>query len=660
MYELPVVNRQPAVQRPVGQYGFSEGGGQRDPGHLSRGFWNSGLCECCADEEICWWTCWCNNMVAARTTAQFQIMRSMLYSSVSTAYASLLVFTFFYGYGGAFVFLFLVGCYVWPCIRAFNRSSIRGKLGINGTVFTDWLYHCCSCTSPCATCQEAREARAAGLPMIDLCSGEKVPDMSALTPNTDLVDGSGNNTSTHNNNTPESAAPEMVRTPEGAWMSMSYISITSKFILMAEVGIFLFSVVVLIAIGRGRSVFVLTAVFLQPVIILYHVYWRKQRNTVQLDTIIKLFAVGFFITTLQSAIFEEVVQTLGLLIFAPLVPSALAPTVDDDDHAIAQNDLSTSIIDDSPNEFAVFDASPGGSFNARNLLQAISGRTSLGSRILNIFHKSGEVLTDGVLTQSEMREGFYMLRHGGKRGSTTTMLGQDLRHPFTLDIANTDGAEDTLRGVLATHWPFILLACFFMAFVVAATVEETMKQFIVRCHRFSTPLADPYTIITYLLTGALGFTACENLSYVFSTTESPIPGTSIFTGEIMVLLLRVLLPVHLICSVLQGANLSRVLMGQARDMNLFTMLLSAIILHGSFDCSLFIMAAIAFVNDISGIWFEILTYLVACLIAGVGSWYAYQQYTRVIDDWEEGFHQLVDTTAHTTTFSDEREVQFHI
>ena len=128
----------------------------------------------------------------------------------------------------------------------------------------------------------------------------------------------------------------------------------------------------------------------------------------------------------------------------------------------------------------------------------------------------------------------------------------------------------------------------------------------------------------------------------------------------MVLLLRVLLPVHLICSVLQGANLSRVLMGQARDMNLFTMLLSAIILHGSFDCSLFIMAAIAFVNDISGIWFEILTYLVACLIAGVGSWYAYQQYTRVIDDWEEGFHQLVDTTAHTTTFSDEREVQFHI
>ena len=107
---------------------------------------------------------------------------------------------------------------------------------------------------------------------------------------------------------------------------------------------------------------------------------------------------------------------------------------------------------------------------------------------------------------------------------------------------------------------------------------------------------------------------------------------------------------------LQGANLSRVLMGQAR-MNLFTMLLSAIILHGSFDCSLFIMAAIAFVNDISGIWFEILTYLVACLIAGVGSWYAYQQYTRVIDDWEEAFINWL-TPRHTPLSVTKRRSNF--
>ena len=123
-----------------------------------------------------------------------------------------------------------------------------------------------------------------------------------------------------------------------------------------------------------------------------------------------------------------------------------------------------------------------------------------------------------------------MLRHGGKRGSTTTILEQDLRHPFTLDIANTDGAEDTFEGTCSTL-AIYLTSLFLHGIVVAATVEETMKQFIVRCHRFSTPLADPYTIITYLLTGALGFTACENLSYVFSTTESPIPGTSIFTGD---------------------------------------------------------------------------------------------------------------------------------
>lgn len=578
----------------------------------------------------------------------------MVYSSISTVYACGLVLTFVFGYGGVFLFLLLLGCYVWPCIRAFSRSSIRSKLGINGTFLTDYMYHCFSCTSPCATCQEAREAQAAGLPMIDLCSGEELPDMSAFAPNTDLVDGSGTSSrssSTHGNMLESS--PALVMAPEGAWMSISYISITSKFILVAEAMIFFLSVVVLLAIGRGRSVVILTAVFLQPIIVLYYVYWQRQRDTLQLDTIIKLFAVGFFLTTLQSAVFEEVVQTLGLLIFAPLIPSALTPSEDDDDHAISPSD---------PTSLRYDTASPGvrdDYLNRENVLKTVIGVTPLGSRLINIFHTSREVFLDGIFVQTEMHEGH--IRHGNSRGSISTT--RTLGHPFIFDVTNSNGMEDTLRGALAAYWPLILLGCFFMAFVVAAGVEETMKQFIVRCHRFSTPLADPYTIITYLLTGALGFTACENISYVFSITESPIPGTSIFTGELMVLLLRVLLPVHLICSVLQGANLSRVIMGQKPEMSLFFMLLSAIVLHGSFDCSLFLMAAFGFVNEISGVWFEILTYLVACMIAGVGSWYAYQQYIKVIDYWEQGFHRLADTTEHSTSRSDdddEEAIEFQI
>jgi RsiW-degrading membrane proteinase PrsW (M82 family) len=60
------------------------------------------------------------------------------------------------------------------------------------------------------------------------------------------------------------------------------------------------------------------------------------------------------------------------------------------------------------------------------------------------------------------------------------------------------------------------------------------------------------------MAGALGFATAENIEYVFGTSQSPIPGTSVFIGEIVVLLIRVLMPIHVICSVIQAANLSKV------------------------------------------------------------------------------------------------------
>jgi RsiW-degrading membrane proteinase PrsW (M82 family) len=61
------------------------------------------------------------------------------------------------------------------------------------------------------------------------------------------------------------------------------------------------------------------------------------------------------------------------------------------------------------------------------------------------------------------------------------------------------------------------------------------------------------------MAGALGFATLENISYVFSQGSSDaIPGTSNFVGELTVLAARILMPIHVICSVLQAINLSRV------------------------------------------------------------------------------------------------------
>lgn len=70
------------------------------------------------------------------------------------------------------------------------------------------------------------------------------------------------------------------------------------------------------------------------------------------------------------------------------------------------------------------------------------------------------------------------------------------------------------------------------------------------------------------MAGALGFATAENIEYVFGTSTSPIPGTSMFVGELEVLLARVCMPIHVICSVLQAAGLSKVLMGKSQ-MSLF-------------------------------------------------------------------------------------------
>jgi RsiW-degrading membrane proteinase PrsW (M82 family) len=61
------------------------------------------------------------------------------------------------------------------------------------------------------------------------------------------------------------------------------------------------------------------------------------------------------------------------------------------------------------------------------------------------------------------------------------------------------------------------------------------------------------------MAGALGFATLENISYVFSNGSSgAVSGTSNFVGELTILAARILMPIHVICSVMQATNLSRV------------------------------------------------------------------------------------------------------
>ena len=621
--ELPTIRRQPNGMREpsasVPEYVES----RPQFNVSSRLGWSSPLNQCCDDEETCWIGTWCPFLLAGRTASQFQIVNSWLYFGFSTLYWVLFAISFVSGSMGFFVFLSIVGCCVWPFIKAHTRMTIRGKLGIRGNFFGDYLVHCCCCTHTCATCQEAREAKAAGLPLVDLCSGEKLPDMSALAPNTELVDGSattGPSVHSIENRGDEmtlSSPPPGVPGPDGSWLSMTYISKTGKIVLIFEALIFILSVIILLALGRTNAVMILFLVFVQPLVILYYFYWKKQKNTVQLDAIIKLFATGFFVTTFQSWCFEQLVETMGIIIFAPWISRVFSGGDVDDDVALD----------------ATTDDTVSGSGVRSDVTSQLLSLTSSG------LSRGFAALCDHVTAMSGMQDGLPPLSY---HAATDHSSGSEGNTAATED----SGGKSSVQVAMGHNWFGVFLACFFVAFCVAAAVEETMKQFIVRCNRFATPLTDPYTVTTYLMAGALGFTTCENMMYVFNTTSSPIPGTSAFVGELMVLLLRVCLPVHLICSVLQGANLSRIVMGKLPEMGLFSMLFSAIVLHGTFDCTLFVMSIVAFVNDIDGFWFDALTFAMAFFIAGVGSLYAYRQWKHVTNDFNNGWHQVSEGSTH--------------
>jgi hypothetical protein len=165
-----------------------------------------------------------------------------------------------------------------------------------------------------------------------------------------------------------------------------------------------------------------------------------------------------------------------------------------------------------------------------------------------------------------------------------------------------------LERIIRRYSFVVFLGVFILAFVIAAGVEETLKHFIVRCCPFTRPLKDPSAVLgitqsitvksyfcsvvisififykwivssfsftcnfidcllllfvyleVYLVAGALGFATFENIQYVFISGGSgdQLFSKSVLINELFVLLLRVLMPIHVICAVLQAINLSKV------------------------------------------------------------------------------------------------------
>ena len=274
-----------------------------------------------------------------------------------------------------------------------------------------------------------------------------------------------------------------------------------------------FALISLIYNGAGQNIIVLFFVFLQPLLILYFVYWRPRRQFASLDFVIKCFAVGFWITTIQSVVFEFVLQMTIIILLGPLMGSLSDVGMGTEminnsfnnsiDNKVMINEsgitsMIRNVILDGVQKIIFLNKSLFGSFEGRNLSFSSSpspGITilsrSLGSA-LDWFHTAttSATVTDTVSgsVSASVMTATRAIFITAVSAADTTPLADDYVG-FTPDLSSI------ARQVAKDHILAVFFAQFLMAFVVAAGVEETMKHFIVRCCPFPTPLKNPQTIL---------------------------------------------------------------------------------------------------------------------------------------------------------------------
>ena len=150
-----------------------------------------------------------------------------------------------------------------------------------------------------------------------------------------------------------------------------------------------------------------------------------------------------------------------------------------------------------------------------------------------------------------------------------------------------------------THLPLFCFFTFLNAFVVAAWVEETTKYFgfwmvehpDMEGSSGRSKESQGVAITVAMVATALGFACAENLLYVFVYSPPSL------ASEVATLIARSIFPIHPLAAALQSIGVCRRDLEGKRNVGLGRILFPAILLHGSFDFVLMVMALIQSVQE---------------------------------------------------------------
>lgn len=219
----------------------------------------------------------------------------------------------------------------------------------------------------------------------------------------------------------------------------------------------------LVIIGINKQPTHMAVVFVilvQPVVILYFVYWRARRHQTSLDLVIKCFAIGYWLSS---------VQCQSLRFFTMPILYAVAGLISVGGYKMSDAPSTLESID--PWLFV----SPAS--NSTTMLNVTTTNTTITAPFSNITLHNAD--------------------HG-------------LSIPFSTDAGVTPSPTHDIFFLFILYISLVV-----SVFVLNVAIDESVKHYIVRCFPFTSPLKNPQCVLgTYVLSSA-SYVSYHQLSAIY-------------------------------------------------------------------------------------------------------------------------------------------------
>ena len=207
---------------------------------------------------------------------------------------------------------------------------------------------------------------------------------------------------------------------------------------------------------RFLDMAIVCVILVQPIVILYFVYWRARRHQTSLDLVIKCFAIGYWLSSVQCYVLRTITNGILFLIVGLISVGSYKSM-----------EIPGSFEPIDPSIFASFPANSSAPF----------------------------IITNGVTIQQSSilsNNNNTMQSPGGFLNMTLQGADHGFQIPYPADSGATAHSH--------SDFLFLYVSYIISAFIIKVATDEIVKHYIVRCFPFTSPLKNPQCVLgTYAL-----------------------------------------------------------------------------------------------------------------------------------------------------------------